>query len=304
MSNMITILQNDFWKIGVLPGEGGSFAFGRIKYQGEWRDLLHPKPQKMTTAWDYASYMLVPWSNRIKAGSFGFQGKTYQLRINSEDQTAIHGATLEFPWEILESRSDYMALRFCARNFSGVNFPWDFEANATFALQGRRLVLSLRLRNDDQSPMPAGFGHHPVFVKTFAGDTDLPLLEVPCSRYYVAQGAIPSGAAVPVEPRVDFQNLRLMGTEFVDDCLTGRAPGKAIRIAYAQSGVALTMTADPIFEHIIVYNPTHKPVFAVEPVTNANDGFNLMERGIPGTGVFILQPGEEKSGEATMELTS
>jgi aldose 1-epimerase len=40
----------------------------------------------------------------------------------------------------------------------------------------------------------------------------------------------------------------------------------------------------------------------LEPVTNANDGFNLMEKGIPGHSVFVLEPGEERSATFTFQV--
>jgi len=45
-----------------------------------------------------------------------------------------------------------------------------------------------------------------------------------------------------------------------------------------------------------------KPYFAIEPVTNANDGFNLYDKGIPGSGVFVLEPGEEKQGAYVFQI--
>jgi aldose 1-epimerase len=35
-------------------------------------------------------------------------------------------------------------------------------------------------------------------------------------------------------------------------------------------------------------------------VTNANDGFNLEAAGKPGTGVFLVQPGETRSSSFTL----
>jgi aldose 1-epimerase len=54
----------------------------------------------------------------------------------------------------------------------------------------------------------------------------------------------------------------------------------------------------------VVYIPTGKPFFAVEPVTNANDGFNLYDKKIPGSGVFILPPGKSQTGTFTLTAKS
>ena len=45
-------------------------------------------------------------------------------------------------------------------------------------------------------------------------------------------------------------------------------------------------------EHVILYSPNGEKFFALEPVTNANDGFNLFAQGDTSCGVVVLQPGE------------
>ena len=130
-------------------------------------------------------------------------------------------------------------------------------------------------------------------------------LEVPCELAYELERAMPTAPAGPLTPRVDFRRLRVLGEECIDDLLTGRIHGEPVRFVYPGSGLAVSLGADPIFEHFVVYVPQGgKPFFAVEPVTNANDGFNLHERGIPGSGVFVLEPGEERTGEFWLTTTA
>jgi aldose 1-epimerase len=88
--------------------------------------------------------------------------------------------------------------------------------------------------------------------------------------------------------------------ERLDDCLTGRLGDAPIRFAYPESGLGVSLELDSLFENIVVYVPPEKTYFAVEPVTNANDGFNLYAKGIRSSGVFVLQPGEERG--ASMRL--
>ena len=60
-------------------------------------------------------------------------------------------------------------------------------------------------------------------------------------------------------------------------------------------------TADESYGHVVVYIPVGKPFFAVEPVTNANDGFNLLAKAWRARGIFVLEPGQ--AGAATFRLT-
>jgi len=107
--------------------------------------------------------------------------------------------------------------------------------------------------------------------------------------------------AGPIPERADFADLRPLGHTFVDDCLTGRTGDVAAYISYP--GVLdVAIEADDLFSHVVVYVPVEKPFFAVEPVTNANDAFALDASGVPGVGVFRVQPGETR--EATFALVA
>jgi aldose 1-epimerase len=48
---------------------------------------------------------------------------------------------------------------------------------------------------------------------------------------------------------------------------------------------------DHLYSHVVLYMPQNQPYIALEPVTNANDGFNLLAQGEVDHGVFVLAPG-------------
>src|SRR5660398_138800 len=101
MTDIVT-LENDHWQVGLIPATGGSVAFGRVRVGGEWVDVLRPTPaESLADVWSTASFPLVPWSNRIRDAVFSWAGKDYQLRVNFEDGTAIHGTGIEFPWSVV-----------------------------------------------------------------------------------------------------------------------------------------------------------------------------------------------------------
>ena len=97
------------------------------------------------------------------------------------------------------------------------------------------------------------------------------------------------GPAGALPPHLDFRELRALGTAFVDDCFTGRTSPTLATIEYP-GALTVRMEADELYSHAVVYIPEGKPFFAVEPVTNVNDGFTLEAAGQHGTGVFLVQP--------------
>jgi aldose 1-epimerase len=297
------LLQNSAWQIGVLPGTGASLAFGRISSEDGWTDLLRPTPdQGVVTVEDCSSFALLPWSNRVGGAVLDFAGRRHRLRVSADDGSALHGTAREFPWTLEDLAETGMAARFDSRDFSGVNYPWSFSARSVLELTGRRFTITLSIRNEDVTPIPVGLGHHPYFRKALAGPRDQALLEIPCSQYFELNRALPTGPPAPVSSRVDFRSPRPLGGQFVDDCLTGRTPGAPIRLHYPVSGRSVTFGADDVFTHVVVYIPQESQDFAVEPVTNANDAFTLHSRGIPGSGLIVLEPGQEVTGSLWLEV--
>jgi aldose 1-epimerase len=299
----LRLLQNDHWQVGVLPDTGASLAFGRVRIGEDWFDLL--RPTSLDGVWqsmECSSYVLVPWSNRVRDGVLRYGGHEYRLRRTMEDRTAIHGAALDFPWRVESAESTGVVLTFDSTDFVGVNYPWRFSARVEYRLDGAGLEIATAVRNEDSEPIPVGFGHHPFFQRELTGPGDAVELQVPCREYFELERCLPSAPAVPVEPRVDFTRLRPLGTAFVDDCLTGRDPEAPIQLVYPGSGVRVTMRADEVFSNVVVYIPTGERFFAVEPVTNANDAFNLHAWGVPGSGLIVLEPGRERSGTMRLDV--
>jgi aldose 1-epimerase len=295
------VLENDFWRVGLLPQTGMSTAFAQIKLGGRWVDFMRPTPESSYgKAAECASFVTIPWSNRLKAAAFRFQGTSYALRPNCVDGTAIHGVAREHPWRVETSDATSLHATFAWNASDAGRFPFPFTATLTIQLDGRRVTTTTSIKNDGTSPMPAGFGHHPYFQRALASRSDAVLLTIPCDGCFELEQKMPSSSPVAVEPRVDFRAPRPPGVQPIDDCLTWRHVKEPIRFHYEQSKTAILLFADDVFENVILYVPEGKSFFAVEPVTNANDGFNLFDRGVEGSGVLVLEPGGQRAGAFTL----
>ncbi|MBO3086179.1 aldose epimerase family protein [Cellulomonas fengjieae] len=307
----VVTLRSDRWELDVLPETGAAIAAGRVRTpDGVWRDLLRPtRSAGMGEPEKCASFPMIPWSNRVSAGVLRFGGRSWQLQRNCADGTAIHGAARHSPWSVVERTDGRVVLELDTCELVGVNFPWKYRARITYALSGDRLTVGTSLRNTDVEPFPGGFGHHPYLQRSLSpvgspgpAPRAHPVLEVPAHKSYAMVRALPSGPAGAVSPRADFRVPRPLTSAFVDDVVTGWEPGAPVRIHYPDSGVGVDLHADPVFAHLVLYAPRKRSYFAVEPVTNVNDGFTMHEQGVPGTGVFVLEPGEERSGAFTMTV--
>lgn len=303
----VVALTSSTWQVGILPRAAGAVAYARVLVDGAWRDLLRPtRATRLDSPASCASFPLIPWSNRVADARLTFGGRTWQLPRTSPDGTAMHGSVLPFAFTVLERTEDSIRLSLDSREVVGMGFPWAFRSEITYRVGDDGLVVTTTVENLDAEAFPAGFGHHPYFVRSLVPGGGEPQLEIPATRGYALEAAMAVAEAGPVPVRADYSTLRPLGGRFVDDCLTGRLPGPA-RIVYpgarADGGdVEVRITADDVYSHWVVYVPVSRGYFAVEPATNANGGFALAERGVPGSGVFVLQPGESRTGSFTVAV--
>ena len=79
-----------------------------------------------------------------------------------------------------------------------------------------------------------------------------------------------------------------MGEPRLDNCFKGW--NGTARVVFEAEKVALTMEADPIFGHLVVYVPPGRDFFAVEPVSHVNNAVNRPD--IADSGLKVLRPGE------------
>jgi aldose 1-epimerase len=297
---VVQTIENQHWQVGIVPETGAGIAFGRIRYNGVWVDVLRP-----TAEADYgnssknSSFIMLPWANRIRDGKFTFEGQSYQLETTKDDGTARHGDVRKRIWEVEETHSQALRLSFDSSAHLNVNFPFAFSAQVEYTVEKRDFIIRLLLRNDDTRAMPGGFGHHPYFVRP--GGTNTPHLQVPCDRYFeLPPDYMPVTPPSDIIPRLDFRMTRPVEDDNLNDLLTGRMGDDPVRLVYPAWETEIVMSYDALFQHILIYTPANEASIAIEPMTMASDGFNLMAKGIAGHGTFVLQPGE--SQEAVMSL--
>jgi aldose 1-epimerase len=298
-------LNNDYWEVGILPSTGGSIAYCRIRKNGAWRDLLRPTPiAYQSRSSTCSSFVLVPWSNRLRDARFKFKDQTYQLIANHADGKAIHGVGRDHPWQVRLHQKDVILLTFDTKTCAeSVNFPFSFVSTQKYMLAANRFSITVSVTNTDTRTFPVGVGHHPYFVRFFGADHDAVHVRIPCQKMFVLHDQLPNAAPVPVSQNVDFQALRELPETGLDDCFTARVPDAPIQIRYPLSGTAIDIHLDTVFSCVILYTPPEDiRHFALEPVTNANDGFNLYADGIPYSGVVELHPAEVFEGTITFEL--
>ncbi len=289
---------NDRLRLQVAPDVGASIVDLSLERGGSLTPLLRRAPEPLLRSSDAASFLLVPYSNRLRDGRFRFEGRSYELHHPKKD--AIHGDVRDRSWQVTHCCDHGCTLSFDSRAFRDVHFPFPFLAEVAYRLENGVFSNTLRVVNAGPTRMPAGLGFHPYFNRALGGAHEEVELELAVRGVYPGSPelpALPIGPPVALKPEQDFSKLRPLDV-VLDDCFAGWDGHAEIR--WPESRVRLVMEASAHLRHVIVYSPEGEPFFAVEPVSHANDGFNLLAAGQSGTGVVVLAAGE--SLEASFSL--
>lgn len=292
------VLENEGLRFALDPAIGGSVLAFETRLRGAWTPLLRPAQQPLSRSSNASSFPLAPYSNRLRDGVFRFQGTRYALR--HPEKHAIHGDVRDRPWRVERQSSREVTLSLRSTDFADFNFPFPLACRARFVLEAAALTLALRVENAGTERMPAGCGFHPYFERALTAGENVEL-EFRTGGVYPGDTPLPTGPPVPVPPAEDFSRRRSLDVS-LDRCFVGWDGRAAIH--WPRSGVTLRVEASPSFSHVILYSPPGEPFFALEPVSNANDGFNLLAAGQTETGVVILDPGQALEAEVTFRVES
>lgn len=272
-------------QLDLAPEVGGSIARFRVGDQ----DLLRPASVGASDAGDMASFPLVPFSNRIRAGRFTCDGREIVLAPNlSGDPSPLHGQGWRREWQVEQASEGGATLSFV---HDPGEWPWRYEARQVFAMDEGGLSLTLSCRNLSPERMPCALAFHPYFpcdgeTRITTGVTDVWLIDdqvLPTERVAASGRFIPSNG--PVCGRgLDHGYEGWSGAAIID---WGR-------------GARLRMTAPcPRFQ---LYAPAAGRLFVAEPVENANAALNLPQEEWRGAGIGMLATGEERALTARFEV--
>ena len=301
-------LQAGKLRASIAPELGAGIAdLSILGPSGFYYPLMRRAAPQETNASLLASFIMAPWANRIRNGSFSFGGKPITLRTNTGDAMAQHGDVRKRPWSIVAHSATAISLEYNSRNFSDSNWPWSFRCKADYSLDDDSLRVHLAVTNTDTTAFPAGCGHHPYFSRRLWDDNDILEVEAPVNGRYPVDSGCAIGPAAPDALSRSLAASARFPDEHIDAVFSGFT-GRA-RLRWPKSRVTLTMHASPNMTHLVVFAPhangksgTPLPFVAVEPQTQANDGFNLENRGVSGTGTQRIEPGASLETDCRFEI--
>jgi aldose 1-epimerase len=278
-------LEADEARLLLCPALGGSI--GGWTWRGS--PVLRPTPPEAlagTSSRALSCFPLIPFSNRIAWGRFSFGGESFQLDRNFGDHPhTIHGNAWQRAWDVAEQSASeaLLTLHHDPAADEGSHWPYRYHSTLRYSLAPDALVVTIGFTNTDSRAQPVGLGLHPYQPRT-------PLTAIALqagSVWHTGADSLPD-QRLPVEGHWSFDPGHVIAGPPLDHCYAGWT-GRAI-ITRPEHGLSLTISADDIFRHAVVYTPDDKPYFAVEPASNMTDAVNRMDS-VDDHGLRKLQPG-------------
>ncbi|MFO0992460.1 MAG: hypothetical protein U1E67_11065 [Hyphomicrobiales bacterium] len=281
-------LEHGAYRLVVAPYFGARI----VSFRHRGRDIVRPTPESAIAhpkVYEFAGFPLMPYSGPLFGPGFTFGGNSYALdRTVREEPTATHGDAWIAPLKIIAQDESKLDLQYDHEPESGT-YPFRFRGEVGFGLSDEGLLISLKVTSRDHRLMPAGIGYHPYFPKP-AGT------KLRFEAVGVWPADAPEAVSVPCGPLIDGLSFREGAdvSEMVVDRLYEGWDGRAA-LEYPD-GSRTVITADGALDKLQLYSAWHYPYVCVEPVSNANDGFNRMAAGVPSHGVRVLEPNRSIEG--------
>ncbi len=307
----------------LLPSAGGRISALRLVRPGGGAvDVLHPYPEDFFDPLRWAKggiYPLLPYSNRIANATVRVGGEAVALAAHPDAAPhTLHGNAHAQAWQLLSAPSPGFtsapegvqenlgaARRFLVNNDAssavlaldsapGPAWPWRYWARMRLELAPDELVIRLEMRNADTRVMPAGLGLHPYFRHQPPGRVGYSATTVwPPTLEFLP------GAPRPLQADENYSPARQLPEGGLTHYVGGWEGEALIDLP---DGARLRMTADAVFNHLVVHRPDNLAYLCLEPVSHVADGFNLAARGVSGTGARLLAPGESMGGTVRLQL--
>ncbi|MFY9243873.1 MAG: aldose 1-epimerase [Polaribacter sp.] len=226
----------------------------------------------------YASSILFPFCSRIKKGVYKFKEEKYQLALNDNGKSALHGLVYDKYFEVFEPEEHQDNCSVTVNYFEkdlNIGFPFKFFISTTYTLFDTELQVRVTVKNMDTKAFPFTLGWHPYFISnqleksslTFKSDK-----KVKFSKNLIAKKIV----EINQEENFNIENKQLDDCFFLND--------DKVKFTTPNYGIEISSNAKENF--LQLYTPQGLPLIAIEPMTGISDSFNNK------IGLQVLEPKE------------
>ncbi|MDJ0674856.1 MAG: aldose epimerase [Calothrix sp. MO_167.B42] len=268
-------LQTQQSQLEVLPARGGIIT----SWQVQGQEIFYLDKERLANpelSIRGGIPILFPICGDLPDNTYTHNGQQYTLKQ--------HGFARNLPWEVIQQEASpqqaWAMLRLESNEQTKAVYPFEFQLQFTYQIQGNTLEIRQEYANLSSTPMPFSAGFHPYF---HAPDKSQLEFAIP-SNQYQEKG---SKEIVSFGGNFDFQREEI-------DFAFGNLNGNSSCVTDKGRKLQLVMEWDDIFSTFVFWTLKGKDFYCAEPWTAPRNALNTGEH------LTILAPGATQT--ATIRL--
>jgi len=249
------------------------------------------------SVWAGRAPLLFPIVGALAGGEYRVDGKPYRL--------TRHGFARVSTFQVLDASTSSASFRLKADEATLQVYPYAFELDVRYALEGATLSITTLVRNPGERKLPASFGYHPAFrwPLPYGQERSEHFVEFsaeessPVRRLDAAGLLLPERFPTPVEHR----HLKLTDALFEDDVLIfddlrsrsvtyGAPHGPRLRVSFPDS------------PYLGLWSKPQAGFVCIEPWHGVADAQGFSGNISAKQGVFIVLPGASMAAKMAVTL--
>lgn len=246
--------------------------------------------------WTGRSPLLFPIVGRVRNDRIHINGMQYEL--------PRHGFARTSRFEVEEANPSQCCLRLCSSESTLQRYPFPFQLDMTYAVEGTALSITAAVTNTGSSGMPVSFGFHPAFRWPLPYDAPRDAHEIRFEQEETApirrplEGLIKREAEpTPVQGRTLTLSDNLFETDaLVFDQLASRS------VEYGARGGASLRVDFPDMPHLGIWTKPGAGFICIEPWQGYADPQDFVGEFSDKPGIVSIRPGDVRRFAITMTV--
>lgn len=203
--------------------------------------------------------ILFPICGNLPNDTYTHNGQTYSLKQ--------HGFARNLPWVVTTQSTDNQAsltLELTSSESTRALYPFDFQVQFTYRLQGNTLAIHQEVTNLSPTPMPFSLGLHPYFQTP---DKNALQFEIPSAEFRSQQ----SGQVQAFTGHFDLEQPEI-------DVLFAELSSQQATVTDSSQGTKLTLDYTAPYTMLVFWTLKEKDFYCLEPWTAARNALNTGDR--------------------------
>jgi galactose mutarotase-like enzyme len=249
--------------------------------------------------WSGRAPLLFPIVGRLNEDRLRFSGQDYRM--------LKHGFARKSDFALIDQSADSACFRLTDSAETRTQYPFAFELDAHFRLEGATLHMRVMVRNPGAEPLPFSFGYHPAFAWPLPGGGARSNHQI---RFEADESAAlcrltTDGLILPdlVPTPVTGNQLVLADALFEDDALIWKSLASR-RLSYGAPGHTRLDIALPDTEWLGIWTKSGAGFVCIEPWAGSADDQGYQGDFSDKPGVMQLAPSGERQFHMDVTLVT